>query len=134
MTGLTLAQRILALEDALAGVPHAFGGALALAYYAEPRTTVDIDLNVFLPPARYDEIAGKLEKLGAPDGELVIEDGVVHLEEAPLERRGLRCPRREVRAGVRALVREVAEYVDEPVAEHLAKPAHHGAKATAIGA
>ncbi len=65
MTGLTLAERILALEDALAGVPRAFGGALALAYYAEPRTTVDIDLNVFLPPARYDEIAGKLEKLGA---------------------------------------------------------------------
>jgi len=28
------------------GVPHAFGGALALAYYAEPRATVDIDINV----------------------------------------------------------------------------------------
>lgn len=28
---------------------HAFGGALALAYYAEPRATVDIDVNVFGP-------------------------------------------------------------------------------------
>lgn len=32
-----------------AGVPHAFGGAVALSYYAEPRETEDIDVNVFLP-------------------------------------------------------------------------------------
>jgi hypothetical protein len=43
VTSLRLAQRVLALEHALAGVPHAFGGALALAYYAEPRATIDID-------------------------------------------------------------------------------------------
>jgi hypothetical protein len=35
------------LEDA--EVPHAFGGAVALSYYAEPRETKDIDVNVFLP-------------------------------------------------------------------------------------
>ena len=28
------------------GVRHAFGGALALAYYADPRGTVDVDVNV----------------------------------------------------------------------------------------
>ncbi|MDA8184376.1 MAG: hypothetical protein M0035_08150 [Actinomycetota bacterium] len=31
------------------GMSHAFGGALALAYHAEPRGTDDIDVNVFLP-------------------------------------------------------------------------------------
>jgi hypothetical protein len=65
VTGLTLAERVLAIEAALAGVPHAFGGALALAYYAEPRATVDIDLNVFVPAERFREVAVPLDKLGA---------------------------------------------------------------------
>lgn len=30
-------------------LPHAFGGALALNYYADPRATVDVDLCVFVP-------------------------------------------------------------------------------------
>ncbi len=34
---LTLAQRVSALDAALSGIPRAFGGAMALAYYAEPR-------------------------------------------------------------------------------------------------
>lgn len=40
---------ILEVHDQLdaAGVRHTFGGALALAYVAEPRGTVDIDVNVF---------------------------------------------------------------------------------------
>ena len=32
------------------GLPYAIGGALALAYYAVPRATVDVDLNVFVKP------------------------------------------------------------------------------------
>lgn len=32
-----------------AGIPHAFGGAFALAYYGAPRPTADIDVNVFVP-------------------------------------------------------------------------------------
>jgi hypothetical protein len=46
-----LADRILALHGALdaARIPHAFGGAIALAYCTEePRGTRDIDLNVFV--------------------------------------------------------------------------------------
>ncbi|MCU1373308.1 MAG: hypothetical protein JWO68_594 [Actinomycetia bacterium] len=36
-----------------AGVPHAFGGALALAYgVANPRGTADIDVNLFVVPGR----------------------------------------------------------------------------------
>jgi hypothetical protein len=48
----SLAEKALALDEALsaAGAPHAFGGALALAFHiAEPRGTRDIDLNVFVP-------------------------------------------------------------------------------------
>ena len=65
MSALTLAQRVLAIEAALSEVPHAFGGALALAYYAEPRATIDIDLNVFVAPERFSDVAGPLCRLGA---------------------------------------------------------------------
>jgi len=62
---LTLAQRVLAIEAALSEIPHAFGGALALAYYAEPRATIDIDLNVFVPAERFSDVAVPLGRLGA---------------------------------------------------------------------
>ena len=65
MSRLTLAQRILAIDGSLAAIPHAFGGALALAYYAEPRATIDIDLNVFVPAARFRDVAAPLAALGA---------------------------------------------------------------------
>ncbi len=65
MSGLTLAQRIVAIDAALQSVPHAFGGALALAYYAEPRSTIDIDVNVFVPATRFQDVAGPLVVLGA---------------------------------------------------------------------
>ena len=61
-----------------AGLPHAFGGALALAYYGEPRTTVDIDVNVFVEPGRFGEVVGALEPFGVervPDGQGVSRDG-----------------------------------------------------------
>jgi hypothetical protein len=80
VTGLTLAQRVLAIEAALSDVPHAFGGALALAYYAEPRATIDIDLNVFVPPERFSDVAGPLRDLGVlidtpPVAALIDRDG-----------------------------------------------------------
>ena len=80
MTELSLAQRIVALARALAAIPHAFGGALALAYYAEPRATIDIDLNVFVPVERYLDVARPLVELGAAAddpavAELVRRDG-----------------------------------------------------------
>ena len=46
-----LVELIVRLHEALdsAGLPHAFGGALALAWcIPEPRATADIDLNVFV--------------------------------------------------------------------------------------
>ena len=59
----SLSSKIVALHDSLeaAKLPHAFGGALALAYcVAEPRATMDIDLNVFIEPDRLDELLAAL--------------------------------------------------------------------------
>ncbi|MGH7860535.1 MAG: hypothetical protein ACREQY_24655 [Candidatus Binatia bacterium] len=50
---MRIADQILALHQALAtaGVDHAFGGALALAWCTQQaRGTIDIDLNLFLAP------------------------------------------------------------------------------------
>lgn len=63
---LALDEKIVALARALedAAIPHAFGGALALAYYAAPRGTHDIDLNVFVPEAKSGAVLRELAKLG----------------------------------------------------------------------
>jgi hypothetical protein len=50
------------LDDRSAG--HAFGGALALAYYAEPRGTADVDVNVFLPFSEAGSVVPAFEALG----------------------------------------------------------------------
>ena len=50
--------RIIAVHRALeaGGAPHAFGGALALAWCtARPRATIDIDLNLFVGPDDADQ-------------------------------------------------------------------------------
>jgi len=48
-TAVDIARR---LADTLENeeIPYAIGGALALAYYAPPRATVDVDINIFVPP------------------------------------------------------------------------------------
>jgi hypothetical protein len=37
---------------------------MALAYYAEPRTTIDIDLNVFVPADRWHDVIDLITPLG----------------------------------------------------------------------
>ncbi len=64
MTEPSLPDKVLAVDRALHRVPHAFGGALALAYHAEPRSTVDIDVNVFVPTDRADDVLAPLGELG----------------------------------------------------------------------
>jgi hypothetical protein len=61
----SLAEKVIAVDCALsaADLPHAFGGALAYAYYGEPRTTIDIDVNVFIPIDRWPEVETALEPL-----------------------------------------------------------------------
>jgi nucleotidyltransferase AbiEii toxin of type IV toxin-antitoxin system len=89
---LTLAERVVAIDRALARVPHAFGGALALAYYAEPRATIDIDLNVFVAADRFTDVAAPLGRLGVDTSPrtvaaLVARDGQVRVmwESTPVD-------------------------------------------------
>jgi hypothetical protein len=88
-----LVERIVALDEALdaASIPHAFGGALALAYaVAEPRGTRDVDVNIFLPPT---EAARVLRALPAgvawsrEDVEALRRDDQVrvHWDDTPLD-------------------------------------------------
>ncbi len=62
----TLSEKVLLLETGFRArsVPHAFGDAIALAYYTTPRATIDIDVNVFLPVERADDVLALLETLG----------------------------------------------------------------------
>ena len=66
----SLPEKVLAIHQELRrlGAPHAFGGALALAYYAEPRATIDVDLNLFVAPSAYPDIERGLAKIGVGDG------------------------------------------------------------------
>ena len=60
---MSLPSKIVAVHEALAtaGLPHAFGGALALAWCTErARGTIDIDVNVFVPADRVDEVLSAL--------------------------------------------------------------------------
>lgn len=63
MSGPSLAAKLLAIHAAFeaGGIPHAFGGALALAYLTEePRATKDIDVNVFCPAEDVDRVFAAL--------------------------------------------------------------------------
>jgi hypothetical protein len=58
-----LADRLISIHDALsaARLPHAFGGAIALAYCTEePRGTRDLDVNIFVAPARAKDVFAAL--------------------------------------------------------------------------
>ena len=60
---MDIARRVAdALEDA--GLPYAIGGALAYAYWGPPRSTHDVDLNVFVGPDRVDDGLDALERAG----------------------------------------------------------------------
>lgn len=63
MSDLSLVDKVLLLHDALeeGGVPHAFGGALALAFHVEqPRGTADIDVNISVPTDLAGDVLGCL--------------------------------------------------------------------------
>lgn len=61
-----LDEKVAALERAFRQdqLPHAFGGAIALAYYATPRGTHDIDINVFLGAGALERVVAALAPLG----------------------------------------------------------------------
>lgn len=72
---MNLADKAVALHRSLekAGVPHAFGGALALAYFTlDPRGTSDIDLNIFVPAGKSESALAALpHQVQDPDGNLL---------------------------------------------------------------
>lgn len=73
-----LIEKLFAIHDSLteAGIPHAFGGAIALAYCVEePRGTRDLDVNIFVDAAK----AGPtLERL--PSGVTVAQEDIAKVE------------------------------------------------------
>jgi hypothetical protein len=84
MSEPSLPEKIVSIHARLeqAGIPHAFGGALALAYYAEPRATDDVDINVFLEPAAFARVHGVLMPVGVQndvDPAVVQRDGQCRL-------------------------------------------------------
>lgn len=85
MTSNIILRRLLAVHDALddAGLPHAFGGAIALAFHVgEPRATSDIDVNITADP---DDPEPTLRALPRPvrwsadDASAVQRDGQVRV-------------------------------------------------------
>ncbi|MFT4035385.1 MAG: hypothetical protein QM679_07400 [Patulibacter sp.] len=75
-----LPTKVVTLHRALtaAALDHAFGGALALAYYAEPRATIDIDLNVFVAAEQLEAVTAALIPLGVaapPHPTAIARDG-----------------------------------------------------------
>lgn len=79
-----LAAKLLAVDAAFAaaGLPHAFGGAIALAYYAEPRATVDLDCNVFVGVDARHQVVAVLAPIGVDppaDDAALVRDGQVRL-------------------------------------------------------
>ncbi len=90
---MDLPARVVALDRALsaAGIDHAFGGALALAYLTlDPRGTSDIDVNLFVPPADCEVALAALPPgvaVPADTATVVRRDGQVRLwwDETPLD-------------------------------------------------
>lgn len=90
---MTLAEQLVELHRALvaAGVRHAFGGAIALAYWTlDPRGTSDIDVNVFLSAeAPGTALAALPADIGQPPGtaDAIRRDGQIRLwwDETPVD-------------------------------------------------
>jgi hypothetical protein len=81
-----LVDKLFAIHDSLTAdsLPHAFGGAIALAYCVEePRGTRDLDVNIFCDAADAARVLGALPegvRVGDGDIERVERDGQTRLE------------------------------------------------------
>ena len=81
-----LVEKLFAIHDSLtaAGVAHAFGGAIALAYCTEePRGTRDLDVNIFVDASKAKETLAHMPegvKVGAPDIAAVERHGQARLD------------------------------------------------------
>jgi len=81
----TLPGKIVAVHDTLttAGLAHAFGGALALAWCTQrARGTTDIDVNIFVPADRAGDVLAALPDQvthSEPDERQLFDDGQARL-------------------------------------------------------
>ena len=67
---LYLPDQLLSIHSAFDkdSIPHAFGGAIAFAYYGQPRATSDIDINIALKVRQHGLVLDSLSALFAiPD-------------------------------------------------------------------
>src|SRR5690606_35871328 len=82
---MDLAKKIIHLHQALsrAKLPHAFGGALALAWCTRrARGTMDIDINILVPVDELEKVLAGLPaaiKVTAQDRRLLKQDGQARL-------------------------------------------------------
>lgn len=89
---ISTTEKLTAIGEAMssAGIPHAIGGAIALAYYAEPRMTPDIDINIFLSIDQRSRACDALTSIGAQtevdeeskarsEAKLIWEEREIHL-------------------------------------------------------
>ena len=81
-----LVGRIVSLHEMLdsVGLPHQFGGAIALAWYRNPRATTDIDINLTVPPEAAGPVLRALALLGVAitpeDRAAIAVDGQARLD------------------------------------------------------
>ena len=74
-----LIEKVGAIHSALteADLPHAFGGALALAWcVGDPRATIDVDINVFIA-----EADAALLRSALPSGVALSDSDIARLED-----------------------------------------------------
>lgn len=88
-----LVEKLFAIHDSLAAasLPHAFGGAISLAYCTEePRGTRDLDVNIFAAASRAEAVLAGLPDEVTVSGEdiaTVVRDGQTRLwwEDTPVD-------------------------------------------------
>lgn len=81
-----LVEKLFSIHDSLteAGLAHAFGGAIALAYCVEePRGTRDLDVNIFIDASQAESVLGSLPRgvrVRKKDVSRVMRDGQARLD------------------------------------------------------
>lgn len=85
---MSIADMVVRAHDLLDSekLPHAFGGALALGYYADPRGTLDIDINVFCPFETSAAVVSSFDTIGyTPEGDRATWDAAAGVRLRPVD-------------------------------------------------
>ncbi|MCP5040252.1 MAG: hypothetical protein GY944_04430 [bacterium] len=87
---MELDEKVVKVAEALthAGVPHSFGGAIALGYYAAPRQTYDIDINLYVSVEDEPQVMSAIIPLGVEGPDDVARRGLADSGQARLDWQG----------------------------------------------